>query len=66
MTLLTTEIAKVESVPSQDADNIEVLRRILAKEQCRDVTYDEAQAIGESLVEFYRVLAEEVDDGFEA
>ena len=66
MTLLTTEAAKVESASPQDADNVEVLRLILTKEQRREVTFDEAQAIGESLVEFYQVLAEEVDDGLAA
>ena len=42
-----------------DADQVEALRAILGKQQCREVGYDEARDIGASLVEFYQVLAEE-------
>jgi len=45
-----------------DADQVEALRAILGKQQCREVGYDEARDIGASLVEFYQVLAEEVCD----
>ncbi len=39
-------------------NRIEVLRQILGNEQRRDVSYDEAAEIGESLVQFFEVLGE--------
>jgi hypothetical protein len=39
-------------------DRIELLRRILERKQNRAVTYDEALEIGESLLTFYKVLAD--------
>lgn len=39
-------------------DSIELLRQILTKEQHREIAYDEAAVIGESLLEFFEVLAE--------
>ncbi len=45
-----------------DCDRVEALRQILTCQQHRQVSYDEAQDIGDSLVEFYQVLAEEVLD----
>lgn len=38
-------------------DNVELLREILTREQHREVTYDEAIDIGESLLDFFEVLA---------
>ena len=40
------------------ADSIEVLRQILSKQQHRPVDYGEAQEIGDSLIEFYKLLVE--------
>lgn len=43
-------------IDTQDA-GIEKLRQILISEQLKDITYDEAKYIGESLIEFFEVLA---------
>lgn len=37
--------------------SIELLRQILIAEQHREVVYDEALSIGESLIEFFQVLS---------
>ena len=37
-------------------ERIEVLRQILAKEQERDVSYEEAYEVGESLLCFFQAL----------
>lgn len=37
--------------------SIELLRQILTNEQHREVVYDEALSIGESLIEFFQVLS---------
>jgi hypothetical protein len=37
--------------------SIERLRQILTNEQHREVVYDEALSIGESLIEFFQVLS---------
>jgi hypothetical protein len=54
--------AKVIQPTEPATDNVEVLRQILAKQQQRHVGYDEAREIGDSLIEFYEVLAEKVPD----
>jgi hypothetical protein len=43
-------------------DSVEALRQILTKQQQREIGYEEAREIGDSLIEFYEVLAEEVQD----
>lgn len=49
--------------PSGEAeDSIERLRGILASQQQRPVAYSEAQEVGNSLVEFYELLAREDSD----
>lgn len=57
-TLQGTSLAESDGV----TDTIELLRGILAKEQQRPVGYGEAQEVGASLIEFYQILAEEVED----
>ena len=42
-----------------EAERIESLRQILEAEQCRPVTYEEALEIGESLINFFEVLADD-------
>jgi hypothetical protein len=54
--------AQLQGADEAGSDRVEVLRRILATEQQRDIAYDEAREIGDSLIEFYQVLAEEVCD----
>lgn len=44
------------------AGSIEELRLILARQQHREVGHDEAREVAHSLIEFYRVLAEEASD----
>ena len=41
-----------------EGNQIESLRLILEREQCRLVTYEEAQEVGDSLIAFYELLAE--------
>ena len=41
-----------------ETERIEQLRLILENEQCRPITYDEALEVGESLVNFFEVLAD--------
>jgi len=47
--------------PTEEADvapdNMELLRQILSSEQNRDVSYEEATEIGESLITFFEALA---------
>jgi hypothetical protein len=38
-------------------DNMELLRQILSSEQNREVSYEEATEIGESLITFFEALA---------
>ena len=47
------------NITTLEPERIESLRQILKKEQCREVTYDEAQEIGRSLIRFFKALAEE-------
>jgi hypothetical protein len=42
-----------------DVEKIERLRAILESEQCRPITFDEALEVGESLINFFEVLAED-------
>lgn len=57
--LLTAELPGAVRV---DTDRTEVLRRILSAQQKCDVSYKEAREIGDALLEFYQVLAEEVNN----
>lgn len=52
----------IEVQPSQATDKVEALRQIIAKQEHREVGYDEAREIGDTLIEFYQVLAEEAED----
>ncbi len=45
--------------PDQPNDRIENLRHILEKERGRAVTYDEARGIGQSLIRFFKALADD-------
>jgi hypothetical protein len=45
-----------------EADRIESLRLILERQQHRSVTYFEATEVGESLIAFFELLAEETRD----
>lgn len=45
-----------------NSDQVEALRAILEDQQCRPVSIEEAREVGESLITFYEVLAEDVDD----
>ncbi len=59
--LSTSETQKTK--PSvKPTDKTELLRQIIINQENREVGYDEAQEIGNTLLEFYRVLAEEVCD----
>lgn len=46
----------------QNTDRFEALRHILEARQNRDVSYDEALEIGESLVSYFKLLAEDSSD----
>lgn len=43
-----------------ESERVDLLRRILAKQQRRDISYEEAADIAESLMGFFEVLAEPV------
>ena len=43
-------------------DNVELLRLILEQEQKRTVRYDEAREIGETLICFFELLADGLDE----
>lgn len=45
----------------QQYDEVEALRLILENEQKRVITYDEALEIGESLVSYFKILANQED-----
>jgi len=49
----------VQAQPFQQIDRVEALRQIIAKQRRREVGYDEAREIGNTLIEFYLILAEE-------
>ena len=59
MLLTSQRSGEIEAQSLQTADRVEVLRQIIAKQEQREVGYDEAREIGASLIEFYQVLAEE-------
>ena len=46
---------------SLESDRIERLRAILEQEQGRSVLYSEALEVGESLISFYEVLADDTE-----
>lgn len=60
--LLTGEQSGRVKQSLAERDRTEVLRQILTKHTQREIGYDEAQEIGTSLIEFYKLLAEEVCD----
>ena len=43
----------------ESTDRVEDLRRILEEEQDREISYGEANDVGESLLIFFQVLAED-------
>ena len=51
------EIAPISEETEVDS-NLEELRQILSAEQNRDVTYKEATDIGQSLIDFFNILAD--------
>ena len=51
-----------EGTSTLGKDRIESLRLILEHEQSRSIAYDEALEIGESLISFYEVLADDASD----
>lgn len=58
--LLTSQRSReIKAQPSQATDKVEMLRQIIAKQEQREVGYDEAREIGDTLIEFYQLLAEE-------
>jgi len=48
----------IEEQSNTATDRIETLRQIIARQEDRDVSYDEAQALGYKLLRFYEVLGE--------
>ena len=66
MLLASQRSGEIETrLPDADGtgtDNVEALRQILVKQQQREIGYGEAKEIGDSLIEFFQVLAEEVCD----
>ncbi len=58
-----TKNASLENNSESNSDSVEQLRRILSRQQQRLVNYDEAQEVGNSLIDFYQILAEEVSSG---
>ena len=47
------------AVSNEQREEIEALRKILAKEQRRPIPYGEAEEIGESLITFFELLADD-------
>jgi hypothetical protein len=60
------EETEVLSTAATGVGSVEELRRILTKQERREVAYSEAQEVGASLIEFYQLLAEEVSDDSES
>ena len=50
------------SQPLQTTDSVGVLQQIIAKQGQRSVSYDEAKEVGDSLIQFFQVLAEANDE----
>jgi len=48
-----------DDTPLESSDRIEDLRRILKEEQDRQISYSEANEVGESLLSFFQVLAQD-------
>jgi hypothetical protein len=61
--MLITSQKSVAVEQKQSADKFEVLRAIIIKQESREVGHDEAREIGESLLDFYCLLADEAPDG---
>ncbi len=61
MEQFNNQLTPTRSLSSLDISSrktsIELLRQILIAEQHREVVYDEALSIGESLIEFFQVLS---------
>lgn len=49
-------------ITQQTEDRVELLRRILEREQKDEITYTEASEIGDSLIRFFEILAENTDE----
>lgn len=60
--MLVANQKPVASKQEQSTDKFEVLRAIVARQENREVNGDEAREIGESLLDFYHILAAEVLD----
>jgi hypothetical protein len=53
-----------EGTATAKLENVEALRLILEHQQSRHIVYEEALDVGESLITFFKVLAEPgADDG---
>ena len=63
--MLSTSEIQTRIISVKTIDQTEVLRQIIAQRVDHDIDYEEAQEIGNNLLEFYQLLAEEVDDGIE-
>lgn len=61
--MLITSQMPVAVEQKQSADKFEVLRAIIIRQESREVGHGEAREIGESLLDFYNLLAEEESDG---
>jgi|GEM_PF-4074248 len=60
--MLVANQKPVASKQEQSTDKFEVLRAIVMRQESREVDGDEAREIGESLIDFYHILADEVLD----
>jgi hypothetical protein len=60
--LVTSEQPEPMGVRQNTADRSELLRQILATQQHREIAYKEAREVGDTLLEFYEVLAEVVNN----
>jgi hypothetical protein len=60
--MLVANQKPVASKQEQSTDKFEVLRAIVIRQENREVGSDEAREIGESLLDFYHILAAEVLD----
>lgn len=63
--MLSTSEIQTRILSVETTDQTEVLRQIIAQKVDHDIDYEEAQEIGNNLLEFYQLLAEEADDGIE-
>ena len=61
--MLITSQKSVAVEQEQSADKFELLRAIVMRQESREVGHDEAREIGESLLDFYSLLADEAPDG---